>query len=271
MAELEARVAALERAKIRPDMPLYEKETIKRIAGSGYIVNETIPSRIYIGSQFTCSPTSIVSNQHNAAGPFAFFESADGAIESHANGVGGIRLRASTAGSLAIGEGANIGTGGQIDITTARNPRIIAVVNPYPNTPGTDALTNQRIEIGFSDRTSSTGMTVEPTNGVFFRTTSGANWHAITRNGGTETDVDTGIAVSNNPNYTPQLLEVSTTATQATFKINNATVASITTNLPATSTLMGGGVGNGLITSVALGIRYVTVTELHMWWDQYTF
>lgn len=82
-----------------------------------------------------------------------------------------------------------------------------------------------------------------PTNGIFFRYThsvNGGRWQAVCRNTGVETAVDTGIAGSTSADQTFEIRGSADGAT-FTFYIDDALVATITTNLPAVGTTLGFG------------------------------
>lgn len=208
------------------------------------------------GDTTSCvSPTAVVSNVNNACNGMAFFESTDGAIDSHVNGLGALRLRASTGGNLALGEGACLGSGGQIDITLAQEPVFETVAR------ATSGTASHRVELGITDRTSTTGTGVEPTNGVYFRVVDGANWIAVTRSGGSETSTDTGIAVSST-NFARFRIEASTTT--AVFIISNVVVAVHSTDLP-TGASLGFGANTTLINSTAPGVRNLDLKRLQVW------
>jgi len=230
------------------------------LLGSG----ETISTRIHIGGNFhgVASPTGITSNQSNAALGLAFREVTDGAIEAHVEGVDGIRLRASTTGSLATGEGTTLGTGGTINITGAVSPHCISVIRT------TSGTSRHRVEVGFSDRIASsvTNYNSDPTNAVYFLCNATTNWFAVTRSADVETSTDTGIAVDS-ANY--QLLDIQFDAGMATFTINNAVVATSITNIPTVA--LAAYVGNGLITSTVGGVRNIDVSSFDVWWNNYSF
>lgn len=74
-----------------------------------------------------------------------------------------------------------------------------------------------------------------PTDGCFFRAVGNANWFAVNRAGGVETATDTGIAAST----TIRGFEViPTSTTSVTYYIDGVLKATVSTNAPATTTLM---------------------------------
>lgn len=84
-----------------------------------------------------------------------------------------------------------------------------------------------------------------PTFGMFFRYThsvNGGRWEAICKNGGSETVVDTGVTASV-PTTTLDTFEIrgSADGNTFTFYINDALVATITTNLLPVSSGLGFG------------------------------
>jgi len=69
----------------------------------------------------------------------------------------------------------------------------------------------------------------DPSHGVYFRSTDGGNWYAVTRASGTETATDTGVAT----NTTAwQRLTVKYTSSSCTFWIDGVLKATNTTNIP---------------------------------------
>lgn len=225
------------------------------------VTTDELPrSRVYVGGFFTSSPTTVTTNTTGLLGSFSFWESIDSAIVAPAHGQAGVLSRASTGGSVAVGEGAGIGTL-DIDISASRNPRSYCILKVE------SGVTHHRVEYGFTNRASTTLGTAEPDDGFYFRTVENSNWQAVTRSGGVETASDTGVAVSTT-NY--QLLDITATTTSVIFKINNSTVATHTTNITSAVNL-GLNHYNSLITSTASGVRYSNITEMHGWWDQYSF
>lgn len=117
-----------------------------------------------------------------------------------------------------------------------------------------DGSVQQIHTAGFSDRANAT--TSKFDNGIYFRYTHSENsgkWQAITKNGATETMTDTAITAAANTWYKLSI-EVNAGGTSATFYIDDASVATIATNLPATTValcahLMGYNISGG-------GLRY---------------
>jgi len=71
----------------------------------------------------------------------------------------------------------------------------------------------------------------DPSHGVYFRSTDGGNWYAVTRASGTETATDTGVAT----NTTAwQRLTCKYTSASCTFYIDGTLEATHTTNIPTT-------------------------------------
>lgn len=91
---------------------------------------------------------------------------------------------------------------------------------------GTDTYSTR---IGFYD-----GLAAESTDGVFFRYTDSVNsgkWQAVTRSNGTETATDTGVtAVADT--WQRFEIDVNAAGTSVVFRIDGATVATNTTNIP---------------------------------------
>jgi hypothetical protein len=73
-------------------------------------------------------------------------------------------------------------------------------------------------------------------NGVYFRSTDGGNWYAVTRSSGTETATDTGVA-TNTTNW--QRLTCKYTSASCTFYIDGVLKATHTTNIPTTEANFG--------------------------------
>jgi len=107
---------------------------------------------------------------------------------------------------------------------------------------GFNGLTDMSAWVGFMDGfladlqnpASIANIETNLTEGAYFRwhsTTSG-NWFAVTMNGGTKTETDTGIAVTTGNII--KLKIVYEDATRVIFSINGSIVATHTTNLPAT-------------------------------------
>lgn len=88
-------------------------------------------------------------------------------------------------------------------------------------------------------------LTAEPANGVYFRYTDGTNsgkFQCVTRASSTETATDSGITAATGTTYKFEII-VNAAGTSVEFKINGATVATNTTNIPASSSSIGYGLG----------------------------
>lgn len=93
-----------------------------------------------------------------------------------------------------------------------------------------DATDTYTVYLGFGDTTNGT----EPTEGCYFKYTHSVNagkWQAVTSNASVRTAVDTGITVD--LLYSIFEIEINAAGTSVTYKINGATVATITTNIPS--------------------------------------
>jgi hypothetical protein len=95
-----------------------------------------------------------------------------------------------------------------------------------------DATNTFSIRLGFIDNVSG-----ESVDGVFFRYThsvNGGRFQAVCRSNNVETGsaADTGVTVATATTYTFEIA-VDASIPQAVFKINGATVATVTTNIPA--------------------------------------
>jgi hypothetical protein len=89
--------------------------------------------------------------------------------------------------------------------------------------------------VGFSNDVFSGGFGGSEVSFRYDRATDGVNWHCITRNGGTETKTDSGVAVTASTvgdNMQTLSLTVNEAATSVTFTIDEVDVAVITTNIP---------------------------------------
>jgi hypothetical protein len=80
------------------------------------------------------------------------------------------------------------------------------------------------------------GTAGDPLNGIYFRSISGGRWFAVCRNGGVETAVDTGVTLGALGTW--QTLAIRLNLASVDFLINGTLVATITTNIPTTSSLM---------------------------------
>ena len=75
----------------------------------------------------------------------------------------------------------------------------------------------------------------EPSRGIYFETSSGANWLATTRNNNTQTRTDTLVALNSNTAFqTLRFFRREDGGIE--FYINNQLVASHTTNVPSDPT-----------------------------------
>jgi len=202
----------------------------------------------------TCSPLAdVVVDTADICG-LVFDEDADGAVEARVSGSSAIRLRASTRGSLAVGEGAILGSGGSLLMDRNNNPVMEARVMPL-------TLTNHRIEAGFTVRALNGNMAVN-TNGVYFRATPASpNWIAVNRRGA-ETAIDTGVAVSTT-NFQELRIEINGNS-DTRFFIDGALVAIITDRIPIQD--LGFSVGNALITT-ANAVKNLDIESIKVWID----
>lgn len=92
--------------------------------------------------------------------------------------------------------------------------------------------------VGFRDNLSYAN---DITDGIYFRwSNASANWIACTENSGTITATDTGVAGA--ISWINMEITISQDGSTAYFYINNSLVATNTTNLPATSKALAGGV-----------------------------
>ena len=90
-----------------------------------------------------------------------------------------------------------------------------------------DGTTTGIVYVGLARFSSTPGS--DPSHGVYFRSTDGGNWYAVTRASGTETATDTGVGT----NTTAwQRLTVKYTSSSCTFYIDGTLEATHTTNIP---------------------------------------
>jgi hypothetical protein len=104
-------------------------------------------------------------------------------------------------------------------------------------------------------------ITAESTDGAFFRYTHSVNagkWQAVCRSNGVETAVDTGIVAAANA-WDLLAIQVNASGTQAVFKIDGVTVATITTNIPAAA---GRETGYGLMVLRSLGTTALNAIDV---------
>ncbi len=119
-----------------------------------------------------------------------------------------------------------------------------------------DATNTYTLRAGFID-----SITGESTDGVFFRYTHGTNsgkFQAVTRRNGTESTADTGVTAAANTDYELEIY-VNPDGTSAEFRINNAVVATITTNIPTAS---GRETGYGMMVLRSAGTAAVNAVEV---------
>lgn len=95
--------------------------------------------------------------------------------------------------------------------------------------------TNQAI---FRSGFYSAGGADDPAGGVYFRSTNGANWFAITRSGGVETATNTGVALSALGTFQDLFFDINAAGTQVRFYIGGSLVATHTTNIPSVVLLL---------------------------------
>lgn len=205
----------------------------------------------------TCAPLAVIVADTADICGLVFDEDADGAVIAKVAGSSAIRLRASTAGSLAVGEGAILGSGGPLPMNRDNNPVMEARVMPL-------TLTNHRIEAGFAVRALN-GDIAADTNGVYFRATpASSNWIAVNRAGGSEVGsvVDTGVAIST-ANFQELRVEINGSV-NTRFFIGGVLVATISLNIPTAD--LGFSVGNALITT-ADAVKNLDVESIKVWID----
>lgn len=109
----------------------------------------------------------------------------------------------------------------------------IALASPQTLSDGTNTYTYR---IGVGDGS----LNANPTNGIFFRYTHGTNsgnWQCVSRSAGVETVINTSVAATVYDFATQAIqhfrFEVNAGATSIEFFINNVSMGTITTNIPA--------------------------------------
>lgn len=90
------------------------------------------------------------------------------------------------------------------------------------------AVFDQRLGIGVTPAVAG-----ELATWIGFRSVGAGNWFAVTRNGGAETAVDSGIAQKAANAWTKFMISTNAAGSAVTFSIDGAIVAINTTNLPA--------------------------------------
>lgn len=130
-----------------------------------------------------------------------------------------------SSGAIRQSHGALTGDFIGVASTNFRPDQILAKLLMIIKDPNTDADLDR--VVGFV----SASNTLTPTDGTFFVNEGGvdANWHARSRAGGGQTDTDTGIALAD----TWKTLEVRVRSGVAEYLIDDAIVATHTTNVPS--------------------------------------
>lgn len=115
---------------------------------------------------------------------------------------------------------------------------------------------NTIVRIGDSDGFSAS----PPTNGIYFeKLAADTNWFVVTRSAGVETRTDTGVAINTNFNS----FAFTVTSASVIFQLNNATVATHTTNIPSVT----GGLNGWFITNTAAASKTL---DLDYWQGIFT-
>lgn len=120
-----------------------------------------------------------------------------------------------------------------------------SLIHPFSNSPycqiqaGANGITNSRFWVGLTSNSGTVQMASDNPAGNYaaFRGNAGSNFQCITKDGTTQTVVDSGVA------YTTALLykfaiNCDSVNNQVLFYINGALVATITTHLPTSATAM---------------------------------
>ena len=211
---------------------------------------------IFLDDLSRCRITTLTADTPDVCGLF-FDEDTDGGLEFPTGVDACARLRASTAGSLAVGEGAIYGSAGPRDkIQVSTNPVFEAEVMA-------ENTTNVRYHVGFDNYAVGANVDAEPTDGIYFRAVNSSVWTAVARAGGTETAVNTSLSTTV---WRKLRIEVyNTSPPVAKFFIGGQEVATISTNIP-TNTPLGYHFGVALITT-ADSVKYLKIRSLRIWAD----
>ena len=95
-----------------------------------------------------------------------------------------------------------------------------------------------------------------PTNGIYFeRLTTDTNWFGVTRSGGTQTRVDTGVAADTNFHT----FQFNVSSANVDFLVDNTLTGSSTTNIPTVGALMGFFLTNTAAASKTMDIDYFQI------------
>ena len=200
---------------------------------------------------------TIVANTASVCGPFDFVEDTDGGFEvSSAGNPNFLRLRASTAASIARGEGASLRSFADF-VQINNNPSLETWARPQGSNEGW-------YKIGFFLAAHDTG--AHSSDGVYFSLNStSTNWHAVVRTGANVTEVDTGIAHSTT-DFSKFRIDTSLSAVQ--FYIDGALVANIATNIPSGVNLSTGvSVGIPTVSGSTAAVRNFDIQLLRIWVD----
>jgi hypothetical protein len=132
--------------------------------------------------------------------------------------------------SLSLGQTSMAGTPANTTIEFDFGPNNAAAAD------GTQTITRIGLVAGSTAST-------QPTDGIYFQystTTTAGNWFRCTRNNGTETCTDTGVArtLTNNV-YQRFRIQTNSAGTAAEFFINESSVGTNSTNLPASTRALG--------------------------------
>lgn len=100
-----------------------------------------------------------------------------------------------------------------------------------------------------------------PTNGIYFeRLTTDTNWFGVTRSGGTQTRVDTGVAADTNFHT----FQFNVSSANVDFLVDNTLTGSSTTNIPTAGALMGFFLTNTAAASKTMDVDYYQVIFTNM-------
>jgi hypothetical protein len=233
-------------------------------AGGPLLDQFTVAGRIYsTWRTATCdlagisNVSTILANTASVCGPFAFVEDTDGGMVVMADdSTNYLAIRASTAASIAVGEGAGLRSFAN-HLQIANNPSIEAWARPQ----GTNAAW---YKIGFFLSTHDTG--AHSDRGVYFSlNATSTNWQAVVRNASGVTEVNTGVAHSTTV-FSKFRIDTSKNAVQ--FYIDGIKVADVTTNIPTGINLASGAtVGIPTVGGNVSVVRDFHIQVLRVWVD----
>jgi hypothetical protein len=122
---------------------------------------------------------------------------------------------------------------------------------------GLTTTANVRAYLGLNSSGNAFGSDTAPNHSMMFRYSTSASdttWRAVVKDGTTQQDTDTGIAIDTNMHYF--LIIYDYAATEVRFYIDNALKVTHTANLPASGNQGFGCFGVRTLTGTAIGLKY---------------